>query len=129
MTLNLCDFVVGVEEVASPRPHYRVTMRTGTRGHPDLLPGLVQDELTMTVSVPASIGTDLKIIKQAAARRFASIAAEIVVGRQSQERQGDETFGQGGMTGPTPSIRKNGDGRSHGMRRPNVAGNGADRPD
>jgi hypothetical protein len=126
MTFKLSDFVIGVEDVTSPRPHDRVTMKAVTRGHPDLLPGLVQDGLTMTVALPVSIGTDLSIIKQAAARRFASIAAEIVDGQLPQQGQGAETFSPRGTNGPTSSERHHGNGRSHESRRPNAAENGAD---
>lgn len=70
--------IICVEEACLPRPHYRVTMKTVTLGHPDLAPGLLQDVGTMTVCLPTCVGTDLKAIKRAAARRFAILAAKVV---------------------------------------------------
>lgn len=74
---ELSDDMVCVEKISVPRPHYRVTITTSMRGHPDLLPGLLRDELAMTVCLPMDIGTDLNTIKRAAARRLAANAAKI----------------------------------------------------
>lgn len=67
-----------VREASVPRPHYLVTIKAVTQGHPDLLPGLLQDEVTMTVCLPTNVGTDLEAIKRAAARRFAALATKLV---------------------------------------------------
>lgn len=76
--LELLNEEVCVQESSAPRPHYRVTIKAVAQGHPDLVPGLLQDEVTMTVCLPLDIGANLETIKSAAARRFAVLATKMV---------------------------------------------------
>lgn len=78
------DDVVSVQESASCRPHYRVTLKRSLRGHPDLAPGLLRDELEMTVCLPLTVGTDLRQIKHAAAHRFSDITGRNMRDQHSQ---------------------------------------------
>lgn len=75
--LKLFDEMVCVQESSVPRPHYRVTMKAAVPGHPDLLPGLLRDEVTMTVCLPIDIGTDIEVVKRAATSRLALLAAKL----------------------------------------------------
>lgn len=53
-------------------------MKAVRRGHPDLLPSLLQDEATLSVCLPADVGTDFESIKRAATCRFAVLFADVV---------------------------------------------------
>ena len=76
--LEFVDEITCIEERSVPRPHYRVTATTSIQGHPNLAPGLLLDEVTMTVCLPLGVGTDLNAIKRAAAQRFVAIASNVI---------------------------------------------------
>jgi hypothetical protein len=78
-TLRLAATIV--EELEHPRPHYRVDVRgavTAISGISDPTAGLLPDEVVMTVHVPADVGSDLIIIKQAAKRRALALLETLV---------------------------------------------------
>lgn len=115
--LECCDEVVCIEELSTPRPHYRVTLKSVVRGHPDLLPRLLPDEMIMTMCLPVDVGSDLKAIKHAAAHRFAVIAAETAAYQRKDHRPNIEPD----KTCPTQLDRHNEDGRSQEERQPAAA--------
>lgn len=58
-----------IEEIETPRPHYKVSLTAQIFRRPvtsSATAGLIPDEITATVHAPIAVGTDLKIIKQAA---------------------------------------------------------------
>jgi hypothetical protein len=58
-----------IEEIETPRPHYRVQLTSRLASHPatgSATVGLISDEIMVVVHLPTDIGTNLKVIKQAA---------------------------------------------------------------
>lgn len=78
-TLRLSAFAI--EEVERPRPHYQVNVRgavTAMRGVSDPTAGLLPEEIVMTVRLSTEIGSDLKVIKEAAERRALTLLETLV---------------------------------------------------
>ncbi len=83
-TLQLSAFAI--EEVERPRPHYQVNLRgaiTALCGVSDPTAGLLPEEVVMTVRLPTDIGSDLKVIREAAEKRALTLL-ETLIDRQSQ---------------------------------------------
>lgn len=81
---------VAIENLEDPRPHYRVQVRgtvTGLLGAVDHTAGLLPEDVAMTVRLPTDIGSDLPIIREAAARRARKLL-EILI---ESCRESDET--------------------------------------
>jgi hypothetical protein len=82
-TLKISAYAV--EEVEQPRPHYLVNLHgsvTAMQGLPDPTAGLLPDEVVMTVRLSTEIGSDLKVIKEAAEKR-ALLLLETLIGHSS----------------------------------------------
>ena len=58
-----------IEEIELPRPHYKARLNVQMFRDPETTSatfGLIPNEIAITVHVPVDVGTDLKVIKQAA---------------------------------------------------------------
>jgi hypothetical protein len=65
LTGKLRFAVVQIEEIETPRPHYRVQLTSRIADVPATA-GLIPDEFIAVVHLPITIGTDLEAIKRAA---------------------------------------------------------------
>ncbi|MGI9433699.1 MAG: hypothetical protein ACR2Q4_02515 [Geminicoccaceae bacterium] len=86
-------------------------------GHPDLLPGLVRDELTMTVCLPIGLSTDLNTIKQAAARRFAALVGAMADNQFAEQQVGHRADCTPRKACPKPLDQPSGESQSEMRRR------------
>lgn len=78
-TLQLSAFAI--EEVDQPRPHYQVNLRgavTAMRGVSDPTAGLLPEEVVMTVRLPTEIGSDLRVIREAAEKRALTLLETLI---------------------------------------------------
>ncbi|NJO37455.1 MAG: hypothetical protein HC871_07325 [Rhizobiales bacterium] len=70
-----------IEELDQPRPHYRVAIRgavTTITGTADPTAGLLPDEIVMTVRLPAHVGSDLGVIREAARQRALTLLQKLI---------------------------------------------------